>query len=368
MIKIKIPYVNLERQSLEEKSQLLECVEQIIDSGQFVGGSAIESFEETIAQKFGFKHVIGVSSGTAALILSIKALGIGPGDEVITAPNSYITSTSSIVLAGARPVFADIQDDLNIDPKEVAKAITKNTKAILPIHLSGRIADMGSLKKIANDNGLYIIEDAAQAIGSKYCDQFAGSFGNMACFSAHPLKNLNALGDAGFISTDNEDTAKNIRILRNAGLKDRNTAVKWADVSRMDSLQAAILSMRLKYLDSLIERRRQNAEQYLNQITTKAVQLPIENEWEFNSYHTFVIRTERRGALIDELETHGIGSAIHYPIPIHLNPVAKSLGYGMGSFPKAERYANQILSLPIHQYLSKAEIHLISNTINKFND
>jgi len=364
----KIPYVNLMRQSLEEKTQLLECFEQVIDSGQFIGSTAIESFEKAIAKKFGFRHVIGVSSGTAALLLSIKALGIGPGDEVITAPNSYITSTSSIVLAGARPVFTDIQDDLNIDPKKVAKAINKNTKAILPVHLSGRVADMRSLMKIANDNGLYIIEDAAQAIGSKYRGQFAGSFGNTACFSAHPLKNLNAIGDAGFISTDNEDTAKHIRILRNAGLKDRNTAVKWADVSRMDSLQAAILSMRLKYLDSLIERRRQNAEQYLNQITTKAVQLPLENEWEFNTYHTFTIRTERREALMDELERHGIGSAIHYPKPIHLNPVAKSLGYGLGSFPAAEHHANQILSLPIHQYLSKAEIQLVSNTINKFYD
>jgi len=296
----------------------------------------------------------------------MKALGIGAGDEVITPPNSFVASTASIVMTGATPVFADVLPDQNIDPEAVAAAVTPRTKAIMAVHLTGRVAQMDRLAQIAARYGLLLIEDAAQAIGSRYMGKPAGSLGDLACFSAHPLKNLNAAGDAGFIVTADGAVATRIERLRNHGLVDRNTAEEWGTASRLDTLQAAILLMRLTKLDNVINQRRANAEIYCRLLDPTHVYIPPAHNIEFNSFHTFVIQVDERDKLKDFLAMKGIRTAIHYPVPIHLQPAARGLGYRRGQFPAAERQADRILTLPVHQYLSSDDIEYVAETVNGF--
>ena len=363
---LQIPYVNLAAQYAEEKDSLLPCLEGVLTKGDFVGGTAVDDLETAIADYTGAGHAVALNSGTDALILALSALGIGPGDEVITAPNSFIASAGAIVRAGATPVFADVRDDQNIDPDAVQNAITENTKAIMPVHLTGRIADMPAIQKIAEQNGLAVVEDAAQAFGSTLNDRYSGTFGDIGCFSAHPLKNLNAVGDAGFIITNNSDSASRIRHQRNHGLDDRNTAVEWGVVSRMDTIQAAILLSRLKRLDKVIQRRRDNVERYRSLLKAGPVFEPPCEEGQFNTFHTFVIQADERDALQAHLLDNGVGTAIHYPVPVHLQPAAKALGYKQEQFPVAERQADRILSLPVHQFLSRDDVDTVTGLVNDF--
>jgi dTDP-4-amino-4,6-dideoxygalactose transaminase len=361
----QVPYVNFRAQFEEERSEILDTVERVFTRGEFVGG-AVEALEQELAEYIGVKHVLALNSGTDALILGMKALGIGPGDEVITPPNSFVASTAAIVALGAAPVFADVRDDQNIDPDAAAAAVTPRTKAIMPVHLTGRMADMRPLMQLAERHGLAVIEDAAQSIGSRYEERQAGTFGTLSCFSAHPLKNLNAAGDGGFVTTDDDAIAEKIRLWRNHGLIDRNTVVTWGTVSRMDVLQSEILRLRLKHLDGVIERRRQNAETYRRLFDGSPVFIPPCRNQEFNTFHVFVIQTERRDELQRHLADNGIGTAIHYPIPIHLQPAAQELGHRRGAFPVTERQADRILSLPIHQFLGEADQVYVVETIRGF--
>jgi dTDP-4-amino-4,6-dideoxygalactose transaminase len=363
---MRIPYVNIGAQYAEERDALLPIIDRVLASGGYIGGAAIEELEAQLARLCGVKHAIALNSGTDALILALRALGVCPGDEVVTAPNSFIASVAAIVHVGARPVFADVLHDQNIDPERVAAAITPRTKAILPVHLTGRVADMSPIMDIAQRHGLVVVEDAAQAIGSSYAGRPAGSLGHAGCFSTHPLKNLNACGDGGFVTTGDHNVAAAIRSLRNHGLVDRNTAEQFGFVSRMDTLQAAILGYRLGRLDEVIKRRRANAAHYMKQLDPDMVFFPPERQIEFNTYHTFVIQVDRRDALQRHLTAQGIGTAIHYPIPLHLQPAAVALGHGLGDFPMAEGQAGRILTLPVNQSLGLEEIAIVAGAVNEF--
>ena len=363
----QVPYVALGQQFAAESASLLARLQQTLASGQWVAGPEVAELETRLAARLGSRECIAVGSGTDALILSLRALGIRPGDEVITAPNSFIATASAIVQVGATPVFADVLPDQNIDPARVAAAITPRTRAILPVHLSGRTAHMPELLELARRHDLRVIEDAAQAIDARRNGKAAGTFGDLGCFSCHPLKNLNAAGDAGFILADDAELAQRLRRLRSNGLIDRETALEWGVVSRLDSVQAAVLLERLPALDGVTEARRGNARRYRELLDgMPQLFLPPCRPEEHNVFHTFVIQVDRRDELQEFLRERGVGTAIHYKIPIHLQPAARALGHGPGSFPVAERQATRILSLPVHQFLTPADLEYVAASIREF--
>jgi dTDP-4-amino-4,6-dideoxygalactose transaminase len=360
--------VNLAAQFDEENDEIREVVECVFKRGEFVGGAAIDALEQELADFIGVRHVVALNSGTDALIFGLRAMGIGPGDEVITPPNSFVASAAAVVSVGAKPVFADVRDDQNIDPQAVAAAITPRTRAIMPVHLTGRVADMGPIMELADRHGLGVIEDSAQAIGSRYEGRQSGTFGTCAAFSTHPLKNLNAAGDGGFLATNDPAIASKARLLRNHGIQGRDIVVSWGTVSRMDVLQAELLRRRLRRLNSVIERRRKNADNYKRLLGDAPVFIPPCRNHEFNTFHLFIIQVDERDALQAHLQGRGIRTAIHYPIPIHLQPAAGALGYLRGNFPVAERQADRILSLPIHQFLSADDQAYVADEISGYFD
>lgn len=361
-----VPYVDLAAQFAAERPLLERTIISALSEGQWIGGAAVEQFERHAAAKIGTKNIIAVGSGTDALVLAMRALDIGPGDEVITPPNSFVASTAAIVHVGATPVFADVLPDQSIDPEAVRRAITSRTRAIMPVHLTGRMVAMDAILELAKQHGLRVIEDAAQAFGSRHNGAHAGTMGDIGCFSAHPLKNLNAAGDAGFVATADDEIAARLRRLRNNGLVDRNTVLEWGTVSRLDTVQAVILEHRLGAIDDVIDARRRNAARYRRGLDPAHVFHPACTPEQHNSFHTFVIQVDRRDELQRHLTDHGIGTSIHYPIPIHLQPAARALGHGVGSFPEVERQAGRILSLPIHQFLTDDDIDRVVSVTNGF--
>ena len=363
---MKTPYVDLKLQWRKDKPKLLPIIEKILSKGSYVIGEEVDKFEENIARYCNTKYAVAFNSGTDALTLGLMLLGVQKGDEVITPPNSFISSTSSIIHIGAVPVFADVLDDQNIDPKEIEKKITKKTKAIMPVHLTGRVCKMNEIKKISNKYKIPIIEDAAQSIGSKYYNKKSGTFGEISCFSVHPLKNLNACGDGGFFVTNNYKFFKKAKILRNHGLEDRNLVKNYGYISRMDVVQSSILNYRLKTLKDTISKRRKNADFYINNLNRDFYKIIDEKKYEYNTYHTFVVQTPKRNELINFLKKKGIGTAIHYPIPIHLQPTSKYLDYKKGDFPITEEQSKKILTIPIHQNLTQGELKNVVLSMNKF--
>ena len=363
---IEIPYVNLRKQWQDEKNDLLVIIDRVLSTGQHVGGEEIEKFENEIANICKVNHAVALNSGTDALILALRAAGVGPNDEVITPPNSFIASTSAIASIGATPVFVDVLPDQNINPDLIEPAITDKTKAIMPVHLTGRMCQMEEIMDISHKYNLYVIEDAAQAIRSEYNQRPSGSIGHVGCFSTHPLKNLNACGDGGFITTNDQSIFTKIKSLRNHGMIDRSTIKEFGTVSRMDNLQAAILNYRLQKLDGIIKKRRENAKKYFLELDFSNIFVPAEKQKEYNTYHTFVIQTDCRDQLKKHLLDSGIETAIHYPIPIHLQLASRHLGYQKGSLPVAERQAEKILTLPINQSLQFGQIEKIISSINGF--
>jgi dTDP-4-amino-4,6-dideoxygalactose transaminase len=363
----RIPYIDLAQLHAPIKAEILASVSKVLDSGQFVLGPQVEEFERQFAQLCGVRYAVGVNSGTDALIFALKALGIQRGDEVITAPNSFVASATCIRILGATPIFADVGEDYNLDPDRLEAAITSKTKAILPVHLTGRPCNMDAILDIARSRGLYVVEDAAQAVMAEYQKRRVGSFGDIGCFSLHPLKTLNACGDGGVLTTDNPELYEKFKIMRNLGLRTRDDCVMWSHNSRLDTLQAAILLVKLRYLRQWTQQRRQNARYYQAQLADiPQVRVPVDRDSETAVYHTFVIQAERRDELSQFLTEQGIGTAIHYPIPIHLSTVGKELGYSQGSFPIAERQAKQILSLPVSQGLTTDQLQRICDSIKEF--
>ncbi len=361
-----IPYVNLSFQWQSERKEILKILDKVIKTQDWVGGLEIEKFEKNITELTGTKYAVALNSGTDALTLGLSLMGVRRGDEVITTPNSFIASAASIIHIGAKPIFVDVKPDQNIDTKLIEKKISKKTKAIMPVHLTGRISDMKEIMNLSKKYKISVIEDAAQAIGSKYFDKPAGSFGKVGCFSAHPLKNLNAIGDSGYLVTSNKIIYEKAKQLRNHGLKNRNNADIFGYVSRMDTIQAAILNYRIKNLKKTISIRRENFKNYSKYLNPKFVYFPIEEKYKFNTYHTFVIQVKKRDELRKYLKNNGVGTAIHYPIPIHLQKASKFLNYKKGDFPNTELQSKKILTLPINESINKNIIIKISNMINNF--
>ena len=361
-----LSHIDLKSQWIEERDELMPIIDGVMISGKFILETECAKFEENIAKFCSVNYAAAVNSGTDALMFSLALSGIKKGDEVITPSNSFIASTSSIVHIGAKPIFVDVLPNQNMDPSKIEDLITKNTKAIMPVHLTGRVCDMDPIIEIAKRHNLIVIEDAAQAIGSKYKGKIAGSFGDIGSFSTHPLKNLNACGDGGFVTTNNEDIYKKLVSFRNHGKVSRYSVQEFGMVSRMDNLQAAILNYRLGKLDFVTNKRRANAKKYIDGINHKNILVHKEEPHEYNTYHTFVIQTSYRDELMKYLLSKGIKTTIHYPIPIHLQHASRLLGYKEGDLPVTEQQAREILSLPIHQYLSDSDIKRIIDEVNSF--
>lgn len=364
--KKRISYIDLSAQWKNERETLLPIIDKIMESGSYVNGENVKLIESKIADYCSVDHCITLNSGTDALMVGMWALGIKPGDEVITPPNSFIASTAAIIHLGAKPIFVDVGPNQLIDVNNVEKLITKKTKAIMPVHLTGLMANMHKISSLAKKYNLFVIEDAAQSIGSKLNSRLSGTFGDVGCFSTHPLKNLNCCGDGGFVITNNSSVANKIRQYRNHGFVERNYSEEFGVVSRMDEIQAAILNYRIKRLDTVINKRRFNADRYRKLLNKDFVFLPTEEKGNFSSMHTFVIQCDNRDLLATFLAENGVQTAVHYPRPIHLQPAAKYLGYQEGDFPVTEKQANCILTLPIHQNLTEKNIHIISGLINHF--
>ncbi len=363
--KIKIPYVNLGNDWKENKKYILRKFSNFLDKGQFVGGDEISKFEKKISKFCKRKYCVGTNSGTDALTIGLHLMGIKKGDEVITPSNSFIASTASIVHLGAIPIFADIQDDLNIDPSDIEKKITRKTKAIMPVHLTGRVSKMKEIIYLAKKYKIEIIEDAAQSIGSKYRNKMSGSFGKIACFSAHPLKNLNAIGDAGYLVTDDKRIYSKSKNLINHGIEKDNKVNNFGYVSRLDNLQAMFLNHQIMKLKSNIEKRRRNAKIFNSELS-KFVKVPEEKSYEYNTYHTYIIRADKRNMLQKHLFKNGIETKIHYPLPIHLQKASKKLKLRSSNLPNTERISREILTLPVNQYLKDRDISKIINSIKNF--
>ena len=363
---MNVPFVNLGLQNRVIKEELLTIVSGLLDSGQFILGQDLVKFESSFASLCGTKYAVGVANGTDALFLSMKAIGIQHDDEVITAPNSYLASASSIFLAGGTPVFADVREDFNIDPDQIRKVITPKTKAIIPVHLTGRPADIDAILAIAEEHHLAVIEDCAQAVCAEYKEKPVGSYGNLGCFSLHPLKNLSACGDGGVITTNDEDLYQKLLKARNHGLRNRDECEFWSYNSRLDNIHAAMLNVKLKKLSEWTARRREIALFYHGRLSGLDMIVPTDKHYEKAVYHTFIIQTDRRDELKKFLSEKEIDTKIHYPIPIHLQDAAKYLGYKKGDFPVTEKQTGTILSLPVFPELTDDQVEYVADTIITF--
>ena len=362
-----VPYSYLERQFAAAEGYL-EDIKNVVLKGDFTLGKTVKNFEHNFTRLSGLPNAIGVGSGTDALMLSLKAFGIGNGDEVITAPNTFVATIGAIVMTGARPVFVDVNDVYTIEVNQIEAAITVRTKAIMPVHLTGRPADMPTIRKIADRHGLVVIEDAAQAILASIDGRHVGSFGEAAGFSLHPLKNLNIWGDGGVIATRSAELAEKLRLLRNHGLAGRDEVALFGHNSRLDSIQAAVANRLLPEVESITEQRIANARCYdeafadLNEFIT----IPPRDSRIKQVYHTYVIQVRDRDRLLKRLLETGVRAKIHYPVPMHLQPAAAFLGYKSGDFPVCEDQCRNIITLPVHQHLTEDEISYTIEQIRRF--
>lgn len=361
---MKVPFNALDQQHTAIMHELLEAVSRVIRSGTFIVGGELEHFEKRFAAYHNRQYAIGLNSGTDALILSLRALDIGPGDEVITTGNSFITTVSSIVLVGATPVLIDIADDDNIDANKIVAAITPRTKAILPVHWMGRPAQMDLICSIAQAYNLEIVEDCAQAISATFNHQLIGTFGTCGAFSLHPFKTLGACGDAGVVITDDVAIAERLKRLRHNGLSMQGVCDEWSNNSRLDEMQAAILNVKFNYFEAWTRRRLEIAHYYdehLGDIFNLV--LPKPNDQTYQSvYHTYIIKTPYREELRRYLFEQGIETRIHYGTPIHKQPAMKR----MISLPKIEKMSEEIVSLPIYPELTDAQLAYIVESIKSF--
>jgi len=357
----------------ERKERNLDAIFQtfkkVFEKSQFVLGEEVAEFEKVYAHYAGCDYGVGLNSGTDALLLALRVFGIGEGDEVITAANSFIGTAGAIALAGARPVFVDIDRDYNIDPKLIETKITKKTKAIIPVHLTGNPCKMDEIGAIAKKHNLKIIEDAAQAIGAEYKGKRVGSFGEFGCFSLHPLKNLHVWGDGGLITTNSKELSESIRKQRNHGLKNRDESDFFSYNSRLDTLQAVVGLASMELLEETTQKRAQHAKIYDERLTgiSEHLNCPIiDRENTKPIYHLYVVAATNRDKLQAYLFKNGIETKVHYPIPIHLQNAASYLGYKKGDLPVTEELADKILSLPIRENLTEEQIHRVCDTIESF--
>ena len=362
---MRVKFVDLGRQYSRFREQILAVVDSVGSSGNYVLGPSVEEFENAFSEYCGVSYALGIGNGSDALFLSLRALEIGPGDEVITAPNSFVASAASIARTGAKVALSDVGDDMNLDPKELDKAIGRTTKAIMPVHLTGKVANMEAILAISESYGLFVVEDAAQAIGAARNGTKAGAFGDLAGFSLHPLKNLHVMGDGGVITTDDAGLYESLKKLRNHGLSTRDECELWGINSRLDSLDAAIAMIKLKEIETTNGRFREIANIYTTELCSY-VECPQLDEGEVQVFHRYMIRHPQRNMLQSYLADEGIETKVNYPIPIHLQNAAYELGYKEGAFPKAEELCRTTLSLPIYAEMHMSEVEYVVDKVKEF--
>lgn len=346
----------------------LDDIKELVKSSDFTLGQPLSEFEKRFAELCQIPYAIGVASGTDALILSLKVLGIGPGDEVITTPTTFIATVGAIVMTGARPAFVDSDDGFVIDASKIEAAITPRTKAIIPVHYTGNVAHMPAIMEIARKHNLTVIEDACQAIGASIDGQPVGSWGETACFSLHPLKNLNVWGDGGVIVTRSAKLAEKLRLYRNHGLINRDEVVLFGGNSRLDTLQAVIGNRLIEQVEFITNQRIANAKRYDGAFADmgESIRIPRRRPGVKHVYHLYMIRVKKRDELLACLNKNGVEAKVHYPIPVHLQKAAQYLGYKEGDFPVAEEDSRTIITLPAHQHLTPEEIEYTIEQVKSF--
>lgn len=359
-----IPFLDLKSQYASIRNDVEAAVHRVLDSCQFTLGAEVENFERDFAVYCNVKHGIGVNSGTSALHLALLAAGVGPGDEVITVPFTFVATVAAIEYTGARPVFVDINPStFTIDPGKLAAALTSRTKAIVPVHLYGQPADMFPVLDIARRQGLVVIEDAAQAHGAEYYGQRVGSLADMACFSFYPGKNLGACGEGGMVVTNSDDYARSVRMLRDWGAERKYEHVLKGYNYRMESIQGAVLAVKLQHLEAWTEARRSVAAYYDRSLSEGGVSVPQAMPYSRHVFHVYAIRAKDREAWQRSLHSRGVQTGIHYPTPVHLLPAYADLGYSRGQFPHAEQAASEVLSLPIFPELTPAQCKAVCGAV-----
>ncbi len=367
-----VPFLDLRAQFATISEEIWAAMRAVVESQQFVLGFTVERFEKALAEAVGARHAVGVASGTDALLLSLRALGVGAGAEVITSPFTFFATAGAIRNAGGHPVFADIEPDtFNLDPERAARAVTPKTKAVLPVHLFGQMSELEPLLQLCERRGLALVEDAAQAIGAKAVVggewRSAGTVGRVGCFSFFPTKNLGGYGDGGLVTTDDDTLAARLRKLRVHGSEQAYVHEEVGFNSRLDALQAAVLYAKLPYLSGWNERRRANAAWYDQRLRgLPGVRTPVARDDRFHVYHQYTIRAERRDELKRHLDEQGVGSAVYYPVPLHLQPCFRDLGYSRGQLPEAERASREVLSLPIYAELTEEQRAEVAGAIESF--
>ena len=361
---MKIPLVDLKAQYKAHEDEFQAAVTGVMERGDFILGEEVSRFEEEFAEFCGAKYAVGLATGTDALFLGFTALGIGAGDEVITAANSFIASATGISLCGATPVFADINPrTYNLDPRAVEAKITSRTKAILPVHLYGQSADMDALLDIAERHNLKVVEDASQAHGAEYKGRRVGSIGHVAAFSFYPGKNLGAFGDGGAATTNDPEIAEKLKMLRNYGQSKKYHHDFIAFNSRLDTMQAAVLRVKLKYLEFWTAQRRRAAELYAQMLTERGIPQPEASPDCRHVYHLYVVRTKRRDEVVQRMNVAGIGAGIHYPVTIPNQKAYATLGYKFGDFPQSEAACREVMSLPLYPEITPEQIEIVCDTL-----
>jgi len=359
-----VPYLDLKAQYRSIKPEIDAAIARVLDSCEFVLGSEVAGFEQDFASCCGTEYCVAVNSGTSALHLALLAAGIGTGDEVITVPFSFVASVAAILYTGAKPVLVDIDlGSYTMDPASIEAAITPRTRAIMPVHLYGHSADMDPIIDVARRHGLIVIEDAAQAHGAKYKGRPVGSLGDIACFSFYPTKNLGAYGEGGAVTTCNAEYARTIRMLRDWGQDRKYHHLLRGFNYRMEGLQGAVLRVKLRHLDPWTEARRGVASKYNRLLVNLGVELPSEMPWARHVYHVYTLRTTDRDALQAALHSQGVQTAVHYGLPVHLQPAYADIGYSRGAFPQSERAAGEVLSLPIYPEITDTQIERVAETV-----
>lgn len=370
-----LPFLNLKAQIAAIEPEVRAALDQVLEGGQFILGPQVSAFEEEFARYCGVRYGVGVGSGTEALHLALLALGMGPGDEVITVAHTAVATVAAISATGATPVFADIHpESYTMDPAQLPAKITPRTKAILPVHLYGQTADMAPILEVAKSYNLRVVEDACQAHGAEYQGlalsraegKKAGSLGDVGCFSFYPTKNLGAYGDGGIVATDDPEMAERVRMLRQYGWRERDHAMIKGYNSRLDELQAAVLRVKLRHLDEWNGRRRELATRYHEALQGCNLLLPQEMGYGRHVYHLYVIRSPYRDALRSFLAEHGVGTLVHYPIPVHLQKAYQGPSYPPGSLPTTERVAQEVLSLPLYPELLIEHLDQVAELVRTF--
>lgn len=365
---MKVPFLDLKQQYAAIKNEIDASIQKVLASTAFAGGPFVKEFEDSFSAFCQTRHAIGVGNGTDALWAALIAVGVGQGDEVITVPNTFIATAEAISFCGARPVFIDIEErTYTMNPALLEKAITPRTKAIIPVHLYGQMADMDPIMAIAGKHGLFVIEDASQAHGAEYKGKKAGSLGAAGCFSFYPGKNLGAYGEAGAVVTNETAVADKIRMFRDHGQQKKyyHDMIGWN--GRMDGMQGAVLNVKLKYLPAWTEARRAHAAHYNKMLADIVhIQLPGEADYAKHVYHIYPIRIKNRDSLINALAKRDIACGIHYPVPLHFTGAYNFLGYNRGAFPCSEQIADELISLPMFPELTREQIAYVAESIRDF--